>query len=1236
MRLRKHYARPISRTREYLKRNLIIPVMLVVAACAVVGWLMLGRPGFLRSGAGVKWKELTLPESGKTGFTLLHSDQTGISFMNSFKDEQLTSNQLLFTGSGVAAGDFDKDGLCDLYFCKLDGANALYKNLGNWRFEDVTAKAGVGLAEKFSTGATFADIDGDNDLDLLVSGFAGMTAFRNEGNGRFTDATKLTGLTSELSSTTLTLADIEGDGDLDLYVANYRTTTLRDGGAIPLERVNGQIVIPPGLKDRITFVDGALKEYGEPDILYRNDGKGHFTPVSWTDGTFLDEDGLKLTGPPLDWGLTATFRDVDLDGDPDLYVCNDYWTPERFWINDGTGRFRAIERLALRHTCATSMGVDFADLDRDGDYDFLVTDMLSRDQQLAKLQMPNMKPKLTAIGKIDDRPQYMRNTLFLNRGDSTYAEIAEFAGLEASEWSWSPVFFDIDLDGFEDVIIPNGNARDVQDYDTINHIKTLNLPTVEQMQRTLLLYPPLNSANLAFRNLGNLRFEDVSQAWGVDSRTVSQGMATADLDNDGDLDFVLNNHQVPAGVYRNETDAPRVAVRLIGSDLNTGAVGARVSLMGGPVPTQFQEVICGGRYLSGSEPLLTFAAGTNSGALSLEVTWRSGHKSLVTDVIPNRIYEVSEGSAGSARSLAIQPVRPIFEDVSALIRHTHHENEFDDFLRQPLLPRRLSRLGPGVGWHDLNGDGWDDLIIGAGKDGSTAVYLNNANGSFSFFSVFAQASPRDQTSILAWTSTTGSSSLMTGLSNFEDGLLTGESALSVDFTGGRANFGGGVPVQPSSSGPMALADIDADGDLDVFVGGRSVPGRYPVSASSMLYLNQNRALEPDHTNNIELGSIGMVSGAVFSDIDSDGDADLILAIEWGAVTVLVNQDGRFSDVTDNLGLSKYTGWWNGVTTGDLDGDGRLDIVATNWGLNSTYRNNPSHPLRVYYDDFDGNGTLDPVEAVYDPRMGKYVPRRGLEAMGSIPMINAKFATFRAYASAGMAEVFGPAIDSVPKCSVSELRHMMFMNRGDHFEAVPLPTEAQLAPASGVSVGDYDGDGHEDIFIAQNFFATNIDAPRSDGGRGLWLKGDGRGGVEAIGGQETGVKVNGDARGSALGDFDGDGRTDLVVTQNGGQTVLYRNVGGEPGLRVKLLGPPGNLNGVGATLRMVYGQQNAAAREVHAGSGYWSQDSAVQVVRNQGATGLWVRWPGGKVTSSPLPSGAKEIRVDTDGKVSVIR
>ena len=633
-----------------------------------------------------------------------------------------------------------------------------------------------------------------------------------------------------------------------------------------------------------------------------------------------------------------------------------------------------------------------------------------------------------------------------------------------------------------------------------------------------------------------------------------------------------------------------------------------------------------------------FAAGSATGGMTIEVTWRSGGRSRITDVLPNRLYEIEESGSGAASPAPA--AEPMFKDVSNFINHVHHENEFDDFQRQPLLPNRLSQLGPGVAWHDVDGDGNDDLIIGSGKDGRLAVFLNNGKGGFAGLSSMATApaTMRDQTSVLAWTFSPGSSSLLAGLSNFEDGQVEGQSASRIDFSNAVITSQSGINGQSSATGPMALADIDGDGDLDLFIGGRTIPGKYPQPAASQLYRNEGGQFVLDVANSAKFSALGLVSGAVFSDIDGDGDPDLILALEWDSIKVFVNDAGNFTDATERLGLSKYKGLWNGVTVGDLDEDGRLDIIATNWGLNSKYRTDPQHPLRLYYSDFDGNGTLDLVETYFDARMGKYVPYRGLDAMaGAMPFIRSKFPTYEAYGSAGVEDIFGAKLATARFATASTLEHTVFLNRGDHFEAVPLPIEAQFAPAFGVGVADYDGDGHDDVFITQNFFATQIDTPRLDGGRGLWMKGNGTGMLAAVPGQESGIKVYGDARGCAFADFDKDGRVDLVVTQNGAATKLFRNVGATPGLRIRLSGATHNIDGVGATIRLVFGNRTGPAREIHAGSGYWSQDSAVQVLATpETPTQVWVRWPGGKQTTSNVPPNAREIRLTMDGSVSVLK
>jgi hypothetical protein len=1197
---------------------------------------------------GYRWAELAIPKTGKPGFTLLPPSKTGVENSNRLTHEQIVKNQHLLNGSGVAVGDVDGDGLVDLYFCRLDGGNILYKNLGNWQFKNITAEANVACAGQFSTGAAFADIDGDGDLDLLVTALGGPNAcFLNDGAGKFTDFTKESGIAANTGATTMALADVDGDADLDLYVANYKARTIRD--MYPRDRLTIEntvkktgdtyTVLPEFQQHYKAWVRGNVLErfeYAEPDLFFLNDGQGHFSKVSFTGGTFLDEDGKPLQEADTDWGLTVRLQDMDGDGDPDIYVCNDFESPDRIWINDGAGRFRAIGKLAIRNISASSMGVDFSDIDRDGDVDFFLAEMLSREHPRRKTQMGLMSVTPVSIGEIDNRPQFMRNTLFLNRGDNTYAEIAQYAGLQASEWSWSPLFLDVDLDGYEDLLIGTGHYYDAMDTDTRLKLKTMSTSLYEQLQSEVFAYPRLETPNFIFRNQGDLTFKDVSKDWGFTANDVSHGMALGDLDNDGDLDVVINRLEAPAAIYRNEASAPRLAVRLAGLAPNTQGIGAKIKVLGGPVP-QSKEVICGGAYLSGSDPACVFAAGPNASDLTIEVTWRNGKRSLVNGAKPNRIYEIDEAGAQAAAAtnhVAAAASPTFFEDVSGSINHAHHEDPYDDFARQPLLPNRLSQLGPGVTWFDVDHDGDDDLIITSGKGGQLAAYRNDGQGRFQRFNDprFNQKTPNDQTTVLGWTKANGATCLLVGYSNFEDSPTGPAFVQCFDFGGASLKITG----DSSSIGPLAMADYDGDGDLDLFVGGRTLPGRYPQPASSRLYRHENGSFKLDEKNSSELKDVGMVSGAVFSDFDGDGDPDLILAIEWGPLTIFRNTKGTFADATEQLGLAESRGWWNGVVTGDLNEDGRLDLIATNWGLNSKYHLDDEHPLRIFYSDFDNNGTLDVAEAHFDPLMNKLVPERGLSCMSNaIPYVRQRLPSFKEFGGAGLDEILGYRLTQARELRAHTLAHTLFLNLENGFKAMALPAEAQLAPGFYVGVADFDGDGHDDVFLSQNFFSAQIETHRCDAGRGLWLKGDGSGKLEPVPGQVSGVEVYGEQRGAALSDYDQDGRVDLAVTQNGAATKLYHNAGAKPGLRVRLAGPKGNLSGTGAAIRIVYKDGFGPARELQAGSGYWSQNSMVPVMGlRENPIGVWVRWPGGHITNSDLPDRAREVTVSFDGALKV--
>jgi len=1209
-----------------------------------------------KQGNGFRSAALVVPQNGRTGFTLLSPSSTGILFTNFLSEERYRANQVLLNGSGVAAGDVDGDGWCDLYFCRLEGPNALYRNLGDWRFEDITASAGVLCPDLDATGSVLADVDGDRDLDLVVNSVGGGThIFLNDGKGRFAEITRTSPLNPGKGATSLALGDIDGDGDLDLYIANYRTSALMDmpntrfnfkkvDGKQVVVTVNGRPVTEPDLVDRfVVNARGGIDEMGEPDMLYRNAGGTNFVAVSFTDGSFLDEDGKPLSKPPLDWGLSVMIRDINQDGLPDIYVCNDFNTPERIWINQGGARFRAAGRLAMRKACLFSMGVDFADINRDGQDDFFVLDMLSRDRVHRLTTAGDRAPSVPVVGQIDNRPEYMMNTLFLNRGDGTYAEMAQLSGVAASEWSWATLFLDVDLDGWEDILVSNGHERAARHLDVMERLKTLRAQ--KQMSNAEILearkiFPRLATANVAFRNRRDLTFEEVGKPWGFDFVGVSHGMALADLDNDGDLDVIVNNLNDPAGVLRNETSATRVAVRLKGQAPNTAGIGARIKVVGGPV-TQSQEMLSGGRYLSSDDPMRVFAAGPLTSKLTLEVTWRSGKRSVVSGAQPNHVYEIEENSADVLSNTPPEKAggmpAPFFTDVSHLLKHTHAEEPFDDFARQPLLPNKLSQLGPGISWCDVDGDGWEDLIVASGRSGQLAVHKNNARGGFTRLEgpPFNQPVTRDQTTVLGWPRASGQIVLLAGSANYEDGLTLGSCVRQYDLA--KRTVEDILPPSSSSTGPLAMADLDGDGDLDLFVGGRVLPGRYPEAASSTLFRNSAGTLGVDSENTRRLQNIGMVSGAVFSDLDGDGDPDLILACEWGPVKVFANEGGKLTEATDRLGLGKFNGWWNGVTTGDFDSDGRMDIVASNWGRNTRHEMHRSQPLQVAYGDLDGDGTLDLVESHVDVALNKRVPERGLDFLSrAMPFVRERFSTHEAYARAGLEEIFGDRLKAAKKWEAAWLESTLFLNRGDHFVAKVLPMEAQISPAFGVCAGDYDGDGHEDIFLSQNFFASQPETPRCDGGRGLWLKGDGKGGLTAVDGVATGIKIYGEQRGCALADYDGDGRVDLAVTQNGAETRLYKNLHARAGIRVRLMGPSGNPNGVGATLRLRHGETFGPAREIHAGSGYWSQDGNVQVLAAPELPAqIVVRWPGGKTVTASVPQGAQEMAVDFAGEGKVL-
>ncbi|MSR66451.1 MAG: hypothetical protein EXS24_03645 [Pedosphaera sp.] len=1226
-----------------------------LAGCGKSAEIPKAKPRAVEMSRGITVSPLEFAKDGSVGFKQLKAEDIGLVPREKFSKGKAYEKEL--GNSGLAAGDVDGDGWCDLFVCGMEGPNALYRNLGGWKFEDITEKAGVACSGRKLAGAVFGDVDGDGDLDLIVTSHESSNSlFLNNGAGRFSEQKNFPWKKFPFGgSITPALADIDGDGDLDLFVTGFRNKMPQEAlspevarkmredglaqviaGTEPSPEFKQHYTTKWVVQNGATNLTYAFK--GTPSVLYMNEGEGRFKAATDADFRFQDEDGQPMT-MPFDFSHEAVFRDVDRDGDPDLYVCNDFAAPDRFWINDGTGRFRLAPQLSQRRTSQFSMGVDFGDINRDGLPDFIVVDMLSRSHTRRKMQMGQMAPTPVIIGQVEHRPQIMQNTLFLNQGDGTYSEIAQYAGVKASEWSWASVFLDVDLDGYEDILITTGMNRDYMDSDTNKRLKgEPGAKTSEELVLQRLLYPKLPTQNIIYKNLGNLRFEDVSTSWGFTHEAVSGGLAMADFDRDGDLDVIINNYDEPVEVYRNVASAPRLAVQLVGKAPNTQAIGTQIRVHGGPM-TQTAEVHCGGGYASGSDTLTVFAAG-RSQKLRIEVHWHGGKKTIIDDAKPNQLYLINESSSKfTERIEKPAPVEPFFVDYSSRLNNVHSEVIFDDIIQhQTLLPNRLSQLGPAVAWADMNQDGKEDLIVGTGRGAGVSIYYSDGRGSFR-----NQTSPavtQDTAGIVGWTRVAGETALLIGHSNYEDKSTNSPSA-TVFMRGAEGKFGPvqNLPGTLSTTGPMAIADVDGDGDLDVFIGGRVNPGRYPEPPQSRLYLNQSGKLELAQANVALFSKLGMVSGAAFGDLDGDGDADLILAVEWGPVRFLRNNKGLFTDATVEFGLGEHLGWWNGVALGDLDNDGRLDIIASNWGRNSKYEHaySPGKPLAMYYSDFDDNGVLDIVETHFDKLMKQWVPERGRScSSASMPFLAQRNPDYATFGKRSLDEIYGTCLTKGTKLEASTLEHTLFLNTGGKFKPVPLPWQSQLAPAFGVNVADFDGDGREDLFISQNFFSSQIETPRSDGGRSMWLQGDGKGGLTPVPAQISGVAVYGEQRGAAVCDYNGDGRVDLVVSQNGAATKLFENKQAKPGLRIRLDAGPLNPTGIGAIVRLQYAEGDGPARLVSAGSGYWSQDSAVQVMGGLSpAKYVQVFWPGGRSTISTVPKAVREIVIRSTGDVVTV-
>lgn len=1114
---------------------------------------------------------LAAPAGRLNGFQRLATNDTGITFAHLLPTARSLTNQMLLDGAGVALADVDGDGRVDIFFGANNGGSQLWRNLGDWRFQPGTDAAFPQRQSDLAgdiTGVAFADLNGDRNPDLLANTHAhGLRILINDGHGAFRRLPFAQARARGGHS--VAVADVDGDGWLDIYVCNYRQRALMDmpsaratfrtaKGALTVATIDGRPTSEPDLTNRFVVTpSGGLEELGEPDVLYRNLGGTNFLELPWTQGAFLDEDGRPLAAPPFDWGLAAQFCDVNDDGRPDLYVCNDFQTPDRFWFNEsspGLIRFRLAARTTVRHTSLFSMGVDFADLNRDARWDFAVLDMLSPDH-VRRLTTLDETPSAGAPS-VDRfaRPQSDANTLFLQRGDGSFADVAPFAGVMATDWSWTPVFLDVDLDGWVDLLVTAGQERGSRDLDMAEHMKEFRkagLRTDAQILRERQKFPDHHAPLRAFRNRGSPqpnsvpRFDDVGSTWGFDFHGVSHGMALADLDGDGDLDVVVNHLQSPAGMYRNETQAPRIALHLKGRAPNTAAVGARLRFwwitdsVTNPLP-QSAQVVVGGHYLSSDDVTRTFAC-PGSGRGLLEIRWPSGQITSQSNLVANHRYEVDEPVHVPTDSQpALRPPSPPprlrFEPVAIDARWDTTPG--GDFVVQPSLPRRISPRSPHLALPGTNAAQirlWmggpehplQEVLISLGKPGPTREV-----GAVRAFSA-----------VIPW----GDDLLVAS----DAWAARSEGRSTVALLNPHTGQERAIPVATSAVSCLVASAQTGTNGTYCLVGGGALPGDYPKAAPSELLQFQGGQLQSRAVTNL-----GLVTAALFANLDSDPALELVTVSEWGTPRILHGPGPELVgwDAPVKWGrspparLSSLTGWWQSLAAADLDRDGRVDLVLGNWGLNSAYSlytGQPSAPdeslraLMLFQANFDAG--MDACLEGYTAVDGRRLPIHGLTQLSPhLPWIRGQFPTHRSFALASLDQILGGHSKTAGQRECRWLSSLLLLNRGDHFEARSLPDLAQLGPLTAIQVADFNGDGRVDLYGAQGFFGHNFGVPRDDAGEGCFLLGRGDGDFDAVTTIECGFRLVGEQRSVLARDLDGDQQPDLVVGEHGGPVTLLFN------------------------------------------------------------------------------------------------